>query len=177
VYHEPGGLVVELGPGTGVVTQALFDRGIAHRDLMVIESSEYFCALLARRFRGSNIALGDGMQFERYISDGARVVSIVSCLPLLNFPPSTRKALVNRALARQGDHGRFIQLSYGWSPAVSEADLKSTRKLVWRNFPPACVWVYQKSNHGGQGVDVEAPILERANKAAGCGINNIGRMK
>ena len=35
---QRAGLVVELGPGTGVVTQALLDRGIARNRLIVIET-------------------------------------------------------------------------------------------------------------------------------------------
>src|SRR6185312_4473087 len=59
VDPEQAGLVVEFGPGTGTVTQALLDRGVLRRNLVVIESSEYFCALLRERFEGINIQLGD----------------------------------------------------------------------------------------------------------------------
>jgi phosphatidylethanolamine/phosphatidyl-N-methylethanolamine N-methyltransferase len=138
------GLVVELGPGTGVVTQALLDRGIAPERLIVIESSEYFCALLARRFAGVGIMRGDALAFEHYVPDGARIASIVSGLPLLNFPCGVRRALIERALTRQGPHGRFIQLSYGWLPAVAPGrSLAVEKKLVWRNLPPAHVWTFR----------------------------------
>ncbi|NDA46857.1 MAG: hypothetical protein EBY21_06185, partial [Alphaproteobacteria bacterium] len=51
-YVDPAlpGLVIELGPGTGPVTQALLQRGIAPERLILIEYDPDFCKLLARRF-------------------------------------------------------------------------------------------------------------------------------
>jgi phosphatidylethanolamine/phosphatidyl-N-methylethanolamine N-methyltransferase len=144
------GLVVELGPGTGVVTQALLGRGIAPERLIVIETSEYFCALLARRFAGITVIQGDALDFEHYLPDGAPIAAIVSGLPLLNFSNPVRGALIRRALDRQGPHGCFIQLSYGWVPAVPPC--KSwvvEKKLVWRNLPPAHVWTYRHAHLDG----------------------------
>jgi phosphatidylethanolamine/phosphatidyl-N-methylethanolamine N-methyltransferase len=139
------GLVVELGPGTGAVTQALLDRGIAPENLLVIENGEYFCALLRERFAGIAIRRGDAMHFERYLPDKARLAAMVSGLPLLNFPRLIRRRLIERALDRQGRHGQFIQLSYGWLPAVvPNAKLTIEKKIVWRNFPPAHIWTYRR---------------------------------
>jgi hypothetical protein len=42
------GAVIELGPGTGVFTQALLDRGIAESKLVLIESSTAFADALSR---------------------------------------------------------------------------------------------------------------------------------
>ncbi|HWC62246.1 MAG TPA: rRNA adenine N-6-methyltransferase family protein, partial [Rhizomicrobium sp.] len=140
------GLVVELGPGTGAVTQALLDRGIAPDRLLVIENSGYFCELLAQRFAGIEIVRGDAMQFERYLPEGARLAAMVSGLPLLNFPRPARRGLIERALNRQGGRGQFVQLSYGWLPAVApDATLTVEKKIVWRNFPPAHIWTYRRA--------------------------------
>ena len=71
-------------------------------------------------------------------------IRVVSGLPLLNLPVSTRWSLVRRALRRQGRGGSFIQLSYGWHPPVApDAGMRLESKLVWRNFPPAHVWSYR----------------------------------
>lgn len=138
------GLVIELGPGTGVVTQALLDQGIDAGRLIVIEQEPAFVGLMRERFPRVSVQCGDALLFENCIPTGAKVAAVVSGLPLLNFPVSTRHSLVRRALRRQGQGGSFIQLSYGWHPpAVPDAGMRLESKLVWRNFPPAHVWSYR----------------------------------
>lgn len=137
------GLVVELGAGTGVVTAALLDRGVAPERLVAIEYSAYFADLLARRFPGVTVVQGDAFAFERYLSPGAGIAAVVSGVPLLNFPLSRRRALITRALALQGPDGRFIQLSYGWRPPIRSAfGIAPEKTIVWRNLPPAHVWTF-----------------------------------
>src|SRR3989337_2568686 len=47
--HIPGP-VVDLGRGTGPVTEALVDRGIAPERLVLVENNLEFCRLLRRRY-------------------------------------------------------------------------------------------------------------------------------
>ena len=137
------GLVVELGAGTGVVTQALLDRGIAPERLIAVEYCAYFAGLLAQRFTNVTVVQGDAFAFERYLPAGMQIAAVVSGVPLLNFPLPRRRALITRALALQGPEGRFIQLSYGWRPPISSAfGIVPEKTVVWRNFPPAHVWTF-----------------------------------
>src|SRR5512143_2865500 len=53
------GLVIELGGGTGVVTHALLQRGIAPGRLVVIERSAVFVRHLRKRFPDVQIVHGD----------------------------------------------------------------------------------------------------------------------
>ena len=138
------GLVIELGPGTGVVTQALLQQGIEAKRLIAIEQEASFVGLMRERFPHVTVRDGDALLFENCIAAGAKVAAIVSGLPLLNLPVSTRQSLVRRALRRQGRGGSFIQLSYSWRPPVSPQDgMELESKAVWRNFPPAHVWIYR----------------------------------
>src|ERR1700732_4191591 len=50
VDPQSHGPVIEIGPGTGPVTQALIERGIAEERLVLVEYSVEFCDLLRRRF-------------------------------------------------------------------------------------------------------------------------------
>lgn len=137
------GLVIELGAGTGVVTEALLKRGIAPERLLVIEYGTYFAGLLRQRFPGVRVVEGDGFAFEDYLPDGAAIAAVVCGVPLLNFSVRKRRTLIERSLALQGAGGRFIQLSYGWNPPVkSAAGIRPSGQTVWRNFPPAHVWTY-----------------------------------
>lgn len=151
------GLVVELGAGTGVVSTALLARGVAAERLVLIERSDYFARLLTRRFPGASVIRGDAFAFERHMPPGVPVAAIVSSVPLLNFPPSSRRALIERALMLQGAGGRFIQLSYGWRPPIVSAfGVSPGRNIVWRNFPPAHIWTFSTQAqrapaHAGRG--------------------------
>ena len=137
------GLVLELGPGTGVVTEALIRRGIAPDRILAIEHNSYFAQLCAARFADVKVVLGDAFAFERYLPDQTQIAAVVCGIPLLNFPVAARRSLIERALAIQGKAGRFIQLSYGWKPPVATIyDEPPARTFVWRNLPPAHVWVY-----------------------------------
>lgn len=137
------GLVVELGAGSGAVTEALLARGIAPERLIAIEYNDYFARLLAQRFCGVRVVQGDAFQFEKYLPLGEPIGAIVSGVPLLNFPLRDRRALIERALVLQGVSGRFIQLSYGWKPPIVSAfGVSPAKDTVWRNFPPAHIWTF-----------------------------------
>lgn len=141
------GLVVELGAGTGVVTQALLDRGVAPERLIAVEYCAYFADLLAQRFASVTVVQGDAFAFERYLPPGRAIAAVVSGVPLLNFPLSQRRALITRALALQGPGGRFIQLSYGWRPPISSTFGNAPEKtVVWRNLPPAHIWTFHSQS-------------------------------
>lgn len=138
------GLVVELGAGSGAVTEALLARGIAPERLIAIEYNDYFATYLTQRFCGVRVIRGDAFQFEKHIPLGEPIAAIVSSVPLLNFPRPSRRALIERALVLQGVGGRFIQLSYGWKPPIVSAfGVAPARDIVWRNFPPAHVWTFR----------------------------------
>jgi phosphatidylethanolamine/phosphatidyl-N-methylethanolamine N-methyltransferase len=162
------GLVVELGAGTGVVTEALLARNIAPERLIAIEYSAYFADLLRQRFPGVTVVQGDAFAFERYIPPGAELAAVVSGVPLLNFPLAKRRALITRALTLVGPSGRFIQLSYGWRPPISSAfGIAPEKTVVWRNLPPAHVWTfsaqqaYAPANDSNAGWAKPSPALRR----------------
>lgn len=139
------GLVLELGPGTGVVTRALLERGIAPTRLVAIEQTACFVQLVRCHFPAIQLHQGDALAFERYLPPHAAVAAVVSGLPLLQFPLEQRASLLRRALACQGKGGRFIQLSYSWRPPVPPGPgMRLEKTAVWRNFPPAHVWVYHQ---------------------------------
>ncbi|HTO41745.1 MAG TPA: rRNA adenine N-6-methyltransferase family protein [Rhizomicrobium sp.] len=142
------GKVLELGPGTGVVTQAIVDMGIVPERLVMIEFDPHFATLLAERFGSARVIEGDAFDLAKTLgSRGAPFAAIVSGLPLLNQPPQRRKALIDTALDRLLPGAPFIQFSYGLKPPVL-GTLKAPVQLgafVWRNLPPARVWVYRRA--------------------------------
>jgi phosphatidylethanolamine/phosphatidyl-N-methylethanolamine N-methyltransferase len=71
--------------------------------------------------------------------------AIISSLPLLNFPNHERVALVRGLLRLLPPGAPFVQYSYGVKPPLPRsADLKVTLAAkVWRNLPPARIWVFE----------------------------------
>ena len=138
------GLIVELGPGTGAITNALLARGIAPKRLFLVERDWEFVTVLRRLYPTLDVRWGDALRLEDFLTPTGRVSAVVSGLPILHLPPQARRALVNRSLARQSAGGLFIQLSYGWQPPVPvQARVSIAKKTVWSNFPPAHIWTYR----------------------------------
>ena len=73
-YVDPmaKGPVIELGPGTGPVTDALVNRGIEQERLVLIEFNPDFCRLLTRRFPRATIVQGDAYGIEKTLAGGSR---------------------------------------------------------------------------------------------------------
>lgn len=143
------GRVLELGPGTGVITQAVIAMGVLPERLVMIEYDPHFANLLAERFIRARVVQGDAYDLEATLGPefDAPFAAVVSGLPLLNQPPGKRKALIESALDRMVPGAPFIQFSYGFKPPVL-GTLKSPVQLgafVWRNLPPARVWVYRRA--------------------------------
>ncbi|MEM7695613.1 MAG: phospholipid methyltransferase [Pseudomonadota bacterium] len=147
VEADRPGLVVELGPGTGAVTQAMLDRGVAPERLVLIEYSADFCALLRERFPGVTVVNGNAYALGE-VMDGLGnppIASVISGLPLVARPVPERQALLSDAMARMAPGAPFIQFSYMLVAPVKGVvgtTISSTR-WVLANLPPARVWLYR----------------------------------
>lgn len=150
-YVDPESLgpVVELGPGTGPVTDALLARGIAEERLVLVEFNPEFCALLARRYPKATIVQGDAYALETVVAPHLKkpAAAVVSSLPLFTKPEKLRLELLNRAFGLMVPGAPFIQFTYA---TVSPVPRKGgsfeahVSPRIWKNLPPACVWVYRR---------------------------------
>jgi phosphatidylethanolamine/phosphatidyl-N-methylethanolamine N-methyltransferase len=140
------GQVVELGAGTGTVTAALIERGILEENLVLFESVPAFYSVLSARFPRAKIFCADAFQFSAYFQKDASIAAVVSGIPLLNHPIERRARLIEQAFNRQGEWARFIQLSYGWWPPIPAGPgLQLRKRVVFRNLPPAHIWIYRRA--------------------------------
>ncbi|POF33980.1 class I SAM-dependent methyltransferase [Roseibium marinum] len=156
----PQSRVVELGPGTGVVTRALVDRGFTPHHLNLVEYSADFCELLNRRYPGLTVLQGDAYALRAtlkkpggFLSDSEEhshmLDGIVSSLPLLTRPEPVRQALLAEALDLLKPGAPFIQFSYGLAAPVKLSGRGVSvfsSEWIWKNLPPARVWVYRKGH-------------------------------
>ncbi len=143
------GRVLELGPGTGAVTKALVRRGLGPERVLAVEADATFARILRGRFPGLEVVEGDATQASSVETFGP-FNAIISSLPLLNFPVHERVALVSTLLTLLPPGAPFVQYSYGVRPPLPRGpDLRVTLAAkVWRNLPPARVWVFQARNIG-----------------------------
>ncbi len=149
VDADGDGPVVELGPGTGAITNALLERGVDQTRLVLVEFDPGFCALLRERYPKATVVQGDayGLRDTLWGSLTAPASAIVSGLPLVTKPMSHRIRLLREAMALAAPGAPFIQFTYSVAPPIPKslpgvAALASER--IWMNLPPARVWVYRK---------------------------------
>ncbi len=143
------GPILELGPGTGVITQSILERGIAPERLTLIEYDAEMAAHLTHRFPRTHVVQGDAFDLERTLGGrhGDQLFSaVVSGLPLLNFPVALRNSYMAGLIDRLEHGAPVIQFSYGTQAPVEAPPgcTVSRAALVWANIPPARVWVYRK---------------------------------
>jgi len=143
------GPVIELGPGTGPVTEALIQRGVAEERLVLVEFDADFCALLTARFPRARIVNGDAYGLARTLREIllTPAAAVVSSLPLLTRPERDRVRLIEQAFGLMAQGAPFIQFTYGLGSPVPRS-LKGIHAEVlppvWLNIPPARVWVYRQ---------------------------------
>jgi phosphatidylethanolamine/phosphatidyl-N-methylethanolamine N-methyltransferase len=142
---------LELGPGTGVVTQALLERGLPEDKLIAIEQSPKMADHLRNRFPRAKIITGDAFQLDKLLKKHARYASqigvVFSSLPLLNFEPKIADDLAKKIRAALAPNGKLVQYSYHLGNKQPKAAAHFSfvdSDLIWANLPPARVSVYQK---------------------------------
>lgn len=150
-YTDPQSALplLELGPGTGVVTAALIEHGIAPEKIVAVEYNPSFCSLLRERFDGVTVVRGDAYDLAATLpaERSGPFSAVVSSLPLLTRPPEIRQSVIEQALERTAPGGCFIQFSYSLVPPVRAVPGRFTvkrSKWVMMNLPPARVWVYRQ---------------------------------
>jgi phospholipid N-methyltransferase len=141
------GPVLELGPGTGIFTRALIDRGVAQHDLTLIELGQDFAQLLEMRFPGARILYMDASELPHAgLYHAETLGAVVSGLPLLWMPPAKVTAILSGAFSHLRPDGAFYQFTYGPRCPVpqrvlDQLGLTTTRiGTTLKNIPPASVY-------------------------------------
>jgi len=149
INPENNAKVLELGPGTGVISKAILERGIRPENLYSVEYTKSFIPKLKANYPGVNFIHGDAFDLDRALPDlgDEKFDSVISAIPLLNFPVKQRIELI-KSLLELTEPGRpIIQFSYGpISPVPPDWETYSVEPYDWvlRNVPPARLWVFRK---------------------------------
>jgi len=139
------GCVIELGPGTGVFTAKLLERGVKPEDLTLIEYGSDFARYLNFRFPRSRVLWMDASRL-RNLELQTTVNAVISGLPLLSMPTRKIMCILDGAFSHLKQGGAFYQFTYSLRcpiarPILERLGLRAT--LIGRamlNVPPASVY-------------------------------------
>lgn len=142
--------IIELGPGTGVITKQIVAQMQNDAQLVVIELNEDFIQNLNKKINDPRVHIihdsAEQMKahLNKYGCDSADY--IISSLPLTTIPSEIRENILSTAHSTLKDDGEFIQFQYSLH---QRKNLKSLFKKVDisytpLNFPPAFVYRCKK---------------------------------
>jgi phosphatidylethanolamine/phosphatidyl-N-methylethanolamine N-methyltransferase len=146
---DSDGPVIELGPGTGAITNALIAHGVEQKRLVLVEYNPGFCALLRDRYPQATVVQGDAYALRDSLWNvlSAPASAVVSGLPLVTKPMLTRLKLIRDAFAALSPGSPFVQFTYSVAPPIPRSlpgVSTEASERIWMNLPPARVWVYRK---------------------------------
>jgi len=137
--------VVELGAGTGPVTQQLVKLAPPGVRLIVNEFDSDFCRVLKAKFPTVDVVEGDARALGELLAKRGitQVDYVLSGLPLTHFAETDRAAVIDQAGAALGPDGEFRQLTT--APWLYRGLYRRYFRhvsfwLVIRNIPPGGVY-------------------------------------
>jgi phosphatidylethanolamine/phosphatidyl-N-methylethanolamine N-methyltransferase len=141
--------VIELGPGTGAITNALIAHGVDQKRLVLVEYNPGFCALLRDRYPQATVVQGDAYALRDSLWNvlSAPASAVVSGLPLVTKPMLIRLKLIRDAFVAMSPGSPFVQFTYSVAPPIPKSlpgVSTEASERIWMNLPPARVWVYRK---------------------------------
>ncbi len=153
-YVDPlsTGPVVELGPGTGPITEALVAAGVDPARLVLVEFDPTFCRILSNRYPEATLVQGDAYSLRRLLETLLiqPAAAVVSGLPLITKPLKMRMRLLRDAFDLMLPGAPFVQFTYSVASPVPKrfgGFTAEASERIWLNIPPARVWVYRKSEN------------------------------
>ncbi len=159
-YVDPhsDGPVVELGPGTGPVTEALVEAGVAPSRLVLVEFNPTFCRILRARYPEATLVQGDAYSLRRLLETLLLqpAAAVVSGLPLVTKPIKMRLRLIRDAFDLMLPGAPFVQFTYSVASPLPQrlgGFSAEASERIWMNLPPARVWVYRRSDNRGRTTD------------------------
>ena len=138
--------IVELGAGTGPITQELVKRARPETKLIIVELDPDFCKRLRAKFPKVDIVEGDAAKMPELLAERniTQVDHVLSGLPLPSFPDALRSAIIASSVAVLKPEGSFRQLSvmpYVYRRLYRRYFSSVKFRLVPLNLPPAGVYI------------------------------------
>jgi phosphatidylethanolamine/phosphatidyl-N-methylethanolamine N-methyltransferase len=144
--------VIELGAGTGTVSEALLDNGVEPENLYLVERDPQFVKILKRRFPRCHVIAADALDLELQFDATGYFDYVISGLPLLCFSPDKRYRALHEALSLLKPQGHMHQFTYAGICPVDKELRDAFRVesvllgIAALNLPPG--FVYRLSRRG-----------------------------
>lgn len=145
-----GLIVLELGPGTGVVTNELLKLLPENGTLICIESNAVFADHLRTTIRDERVTVyeGDAGALDDFLEQKGiqRVNCVISGLPLGNFKKDLKRNILEKISDHLEDGGIFVQFEYllAGMAAVKAVFPSISLEYEFLNVPPAFVMKCRK---------------------------------
>lgn len=144
-----GHYILELGAGTGVFTEALLRAGVPASQLVCVELDESLHRHLAEKFPAVQVLNGDACLLDQVLPLAIkdRIAAVVSGIPMITVPRVAQSRIIYGIFHVMMQGGRLYQFTYSpfSSIGAKNFNLKKRRLgTVFRNFPPATVWSYER---------------------------------
>lgn len=160
VPEGDGAVVVELGVGTGVVTERIDQRRSPRSAFLALERDPRLAARAAGRFPKVTVVSGDARELGVHLAEqGVGKVDAVVCgLPWANFSRDEQVELLDEIGQALAPGGAFTTFAYVHALPLRSArrfkKLLSSRfeevlptRVVVRNVPPAITYVCRRPRH------------------------------
>ncbi|WP_344411988.1 SAM-dependent methyltransferase [Pseudonocardia ailaonensis] len=158
-------VVVELGPGTGSVSTAITGRLPAGSRHLAVELDPRLAAFLRRAHPELEVVDGDANDLTDLLAAraAARVDAVVSGLPWSLFGYESQLGILRQVGAAMTPGGAFATFAYTHTLPLPPArrfrrtlhevfDEVVVTHTVWRNLPPAYVYVCRRPRPAATGV-------------------------
>jgi phospholipid N-methyltransferase len=106
--------IVELGAGTGPITEAILKKAPPTCKAIIIERDADFCARLRERFPNADVVQADAVDLERVLDERGvgKVDHFICGLPLPSFPREPAHKILDVVFRRMAEKGSFRQLTH-----------------------------------------------------------------
>jgi phospholipid N-methyltransferase len=150
---ESAKTVVELGPGTGVFTEQIFNRLNPDSTFFALELNDAFVQATRDRCPQAEVFHDTAMSIGHYLSmyDAEQCDCIISSLPWTIFEPADQDRLLQTLSSVLAPGGRFVSIVYLGANTRRRGrhfiqSLPShfltvyKTKTVWQNMPPTQIY-------------------------------------
>ncbi len=151
IHVTPDEYIVEIGAGTGSLTQTLLHSGIMPERLIVIELDPYLYDFLKKTLPSQvTLICGDARNLPDLLPPHAKghISTIISGIPMVNLTLEEQRQIVDACFITMEENGNLIQFTYTPLSPLPAKRLGLSKKRVGHvlmNIPPATVWKYQRA--------------------------------
>lgn len=148
--------VVELGPGTGAITQKIIDKIPQDCTFLTLEIDPVFAETIQKNYPSAKVYSDSAHNLPKYLQKNKikQCDAIISSLPWTFIEKEIQQQILNnisQSLAPNGKMTTFFHLVNlsPWSGRRVKKYLEKNfsqveKKIVWKNFPPAVVYECKK---------------------------------